>query len=70
MILFNRDDRLTFVENYVWANLGWLFCELCFTWADYTPDALFWVFSWAHSVGTFFYERAFGRIWNDGDYGE
>lgn len=53
--------ELTWVEDYVWANLGWLFCEISFQSPDFVWKYLFFP-SWCHSLGNYFYGRAYERV--------
>ncbi len=65
MTLFERNKELTFVENYVWENLGWIFCEIAFS----TPDWLFWALSWTYPLGNFFYGLSYERRGREGHGG-
>ena len=57
MTLFERDKELTFVENYIWDTLGWLFCAIAFR----APDWLFWAIGWTYPVGNWFYSLSYER---------
>ena len=50
---------MTFLEEYVWANLGWVFCEISFR----CPGWLWSVLgNWTNTLGNWFYDLAFTRI--------
>lgn len=50
--------RLTFMENYIWYSLGWVFCEISFK----CPEWL-WSILGIHAsiLGNWFYDRAYAR---------
>ena len=67
----NEDDEtiipaheLTFMENYVWAWLGYFFCEVAFRSPDFAWEYLHYP-SWCHSLGGWFYCLAFDRWWRE-----
>lgn len=50
--------RLTFMEKYIWSNLGWVFCEISFR----CPERLWHVLGvWTNTLGNWFYDRAYTR---------
>jgi len=52
------NTNLTFIENYVWSNLGWVFCEISFK----CPEWLWRVLgAWANTLGNRFYCLAYDR---------
>ena len=53
------NGKLTFMENYIWSNLGWVFCEI-----SYKCPHWFWAkfgCAWPHTLGTWFYGLAYDR---------
>ena len=70
------DDELTFMERYVWANLGWVFIEASARLPNWTFRFLG---TWMYPIGNKLYELAYDRwwelndkptLWKDGDDGE
>ncbi len=59
MMLFERDKELTFVENYVWENLGLFFCEIAFNLPDYAIT--WWLLGWMYPLGNWFYGLSYKR---------
>ena len=57
------DCELTWMENYIWASLGYFFCEISFEWStDFAWEYLLYP-SWCNTVGNWFYGLAFDRWW-------
>lgn len=55
-----NDDELTFMERYMWANLGWFFIEA----PTRLPDWTWWfVGAWMYPLGNRLYELAYDRWW-------
>jgi len=59
--------KLTWVENHIWANLGWFFCEIAFKSPDFVWRYLFFP-SWCHSFGGWFYGLAYDRLYGEADH--
>lgn len=51
--------ELTFVENYAWGTLGWLFCEIAFNLPD--SNIVWWLFGWTYLLGNWFYNKVYTR---------
>jgi len=52
------NNHFTFMERHVWANLGWVFCEVSFR----CPEWLWYVLGhWTNTLGNWFYEMAYDR---------
>ena len=62
MPLLEKHDpemELTFMEDYVWANLGYVFCQISFRAYDWQWYLLYP--GWCHSLGGWFYGLAYDR---------
>ncbi len=57
--IFSNGQELTFMEDYVWANLGWVFCQVAFRARDWEWYLLYP--GWCHSLGGWFYGLAYDR---------
>lgn len=53
-------EELTFMERYVWANIGWVFIEASFRLPNWTFRFLG---SWMYPIGNKLYELAYDRWW-------